>query len=70
MLQWAKFGRYSVRNLHKGSRIAIAGQHSKAVTQASLRRAIGIVPQNNILSLTTPLNTTLPAAALVRVGMR
>ena len=40
---------YDVSNPHEGGRITIAGQDIKAVTQASVRQAIGIVPQDTVL---------------------
>jgi len=40
---------YDVSNAAEGGRITIAGQDIKAVTQASVRQAIGIVPQDTVL---------------------
>jgi len=40
---------YDVSNPHEGGRILIAGQDIKQVTQASVRQAIGIVPQDTVL---------------------
>jgi len=40
---------YDVRNPDEGGRIEIAGQDIKTVTQASVRAAIGIVPQDTVL---------------------
>ena len=40
---------YDVTNQKEGGRITIAGQNIKAVTQASVRSAIGIVPQDTVL---------------------
>ena len=40
---------YDVSNPHEGGSITIAGQDIKHVTQASVRRAIGIVPQDTVL---------------------
>lgn len=40
---------YDVSNPHEGGRITIAGQDIRAVTQTSLRQAIGIVPQDAVL---------------------
>src|SRR5690606_36111536 len=40
---------YYVSNYKEGGRITIAGQDIKAVTQVSLRQAIGIVPQDTVL---------------------
>ena len=40
---------YDVSNPEEGGRILIAGQDIKQVTQASLRQAIGIVPQDTVL---------------------
>ena len=40
---------YDVSNQKEGGRITIAGQNIKAVTQASVRSAIGIVPQDTVL---------------------
>ena len=40
---------YDVSNPHEGGRITIAGQDIKHVTQASVRQAIGIVPQDTVL---------------------
>ena len=40
---------YDVSNQTEGGRITIAGQNIKAVTQASVRSAIGIVPQDTVL---------------------
>ncbi|MCF8168252.1 MAG: ABC transporter ATP-binding protein/permease [Rhodoferax sp.] len=40
---------YDVSNPHEGGRIMIAGQDIKRVTQASVRQAIGIVPQDTVL---------------------
>ncbi len=40
---------YDVDPAHQGGRITIDGQDIRAVTQASLRRAIGIVPQDTVL---------------------
>ena len=40
---------YDVSNPQEGGRILIAGQDIKQVTQASLRQAIGIVPQDTVL---------------------
>lgn len=40
---------YDVTNPEEGGRILIAGQDIKQVTQASLRQAIGIVPQDTVL---------------------
>ncbi|ABE45802.1 ABCB family ABC transporter ATP-binding protein/permease [Polaromonas sp. JS666] len=40
---------YDVSNPHEGGRITIAGQDIRHVTQASVRQAIGIVPQDTVL---------------------
>jgi ATP-binding cassette subfamily B protein len=40
---------YDVSNPQDGGRILIAGQDIKKVTQASVRQAIGIVPQDTVL---------------------
>ncbi len=40
---------YDVSNPLEGGRISIAGQDIKQVTQASVRQAIGIVPQDTVL---------------------
>ncbi|WP_382328264.1 ABCB family ABC transporter ATP-binding protein/permease [Hydrogenophaga sp. UC242_50] len=40
---------YDVSNADDGGRITIDGQDIKAVTQASVRQAIGIVPQDTVL---------------------
>ena len=40
---------YDVSNPREGGRILIAGQDIKQVTQASVRQAIGIVPQDTVL---------------------
>jgi ATP-binding cassette subfamily B protein len=40
---------YDVSNTLEGGRILIAGQDIKQVTQASVRQAIGIVPQDTVL---------------------
>ena len=40
---------YDVSNQKEGGRITIAGQNIKTVTQASVRSAIGIVPQDTVL---------------------
>ncbi len=40
---------YDVSNAAQGGRICIDGQDIRAVTQASLRQAIGIVPQDTVL---------------------
>jgi ABC-type transport system involved in Fe-S cluster assembly fused permease/ATPase subunit len=40
---------YDVSNPQQGGRITIAGQDIKSVTQASVRQAIGIVPQDTVL---------------------
>ena len=40
---------YDVTNPEEGGRILIAGQDIRHVTQASLRQAIGIVPQDTVL---------------------
>ena len=40
---------YDVSNADEGGRIRIDGQDIKAVTQASVRQAIGIVPQDTVL---------------------
>ncbi len=40
---------YDVSNPAEGGRITIAGQDIKQVTQASVRQAIGIVPQDTVL---------------------
>jgi ATP-binding cassette subfamily B protein len=40
---------YDVSNPEEGGRITIAGQDIKHVTQASVRQAIGIVPQDTVL---------------------
>lgn len=40
---------YDVSNPHEGGRITIAGQDIRAVTQFSVRQAIGIVPQDTVL---------------------
>jgi ATP-binding cassette subfamily B protein len=40
---------YDVSNPHEGGRITIDGQDIRAVTQDSLRRSIGIVPQDTVL---------------------
>ena len=40
---------YDVSNPQEGGRITIAGQDIKQVTQSSVRRAIGIVPQDTVL---------------------
>jgi ATP-binding cassette, subfamily B, heavy metal transporter len=40
---------YDVSNPEQGGRITIAGQDIKHVTQASVRQAIGIVPQDTVL---------------------
>ena len=40
---------YDVSNPGEGGRILIDGQEIRHVTQASLRRAIGIVPQDTVL---------------------
>jgi ABC-type transport system involved in Fe-S cluster assembly fused permease/ATPase subunit len=40
---------YDVSNPQEGGRILIAGQDIKQVTQASVRQAIGIVPQDTVL---------------------
>ena len=40
---------YDVSNPEEGGRILIAGQDIRRVTQASLRQAIGIVPQDTVL---------------------
>jgi ABC-type transport system involved in Fe-S cluster assembly fused permease/ATPase subunit len=40
---------YDVSNPHEGGRITIGGQDIRRVTQASLRQAIGIVPQDTVL---------------------
>ncbi len=40
---------YDVTNPEEGGRILIAGQDIRNVTQASLRQAIGIVPQDTVL---------------------
>jgi ATP-binding cassette, subfamily B, heavy metal transporter len=40
---------YDVSNPHESGRITIAGQDIKQVTQASVRQAIGIVPQDTVL---------------------
>ncbi len=40
---------YDVSNREAGGRILIAGQDIRAVTQASVRQAIGIVPQDTVL---------------------
>jgi len=40
---------YDVSNADQGGRILIAGQDIKQVTQASVRQAIGIVPQDTVL---------------------
>ncbi len=40
---------YDVSNPDEGGRITIAGQDIKHVTQASVRQAIGIVPQDTVL---------------------
>ena len=40
---------YDVSNPQEGGRISIAGQDIKHVTQASVRQAIGIVPQDTVL---------------------
>ena len=40
---------YDVSNQKEGGRITISGQNIKAVTQASVRSAIGIVPQDTVL---------------------
>ncbi|MCW5652980.1 ABC transporter ATP-binding protein/permease [Hydrogenophaga sp.] len=40
---------YDVSNADEGGRITLDGQDIKAVTQASLRQAIGIVPQDTVL---------------------
>jgi ATP-binding cassette subfamily B protein len=40
---------YDVSNPLEGGRILIAGQDIKQVTQASVRQAIGIVPQDTVL---------------------
>ncbi|MBU7574550.1 MAG: ABC transporter ATP-binding protein/permease [Hydrogenophaga sp.] len=40
---------YDVSNADEGGRITIDGQDIKAVTQASVRQAIGIVPQDTVL---------------------
>ena len=40
---------YDVSNPDEGGRILIAGQDIKQVTQASVRQAIGIVPQDTVL---------------------
>lgn len=40
---------YDVSNAGEGGRITIDGQDIKAVTQASVRQAIGIVPQDTVL---------------------
>ena len=40
---------YDVSNPEEGGRITIAGQDIKQVTQASVRQAIGIVPQDTVL---------------------
>ncbi len=40
---------YDVTNPEEGGRILIAGQDIRQVTQASLRQAIGIVPQDTVL---------------------
>ena len=40
---------YDVSNPQEGGRITIAGQDIKQVTQASVRQAIGIVPQDTVL---------------------
>ena len=40
---------YDVTNPEEGGRILIAGQDIRRVTQASLRQAIGIVPQDTVL---------------------
>ncbi|MGH8848188.1 MAG: ABCB family ABC transporter ATP-binding protein/permease, partial [Polaromonas sp.] len=40
---------YDVSNPQEGGRITIAGQDIKHVTQASVRQAIGIVPQDTVL---------------------
>lgn len=40
---------YDVSNPEEGGRILIAGQDIRHVTQASLRQAIGIVPQDTVL---------------------
>ena len=40
---------YDVSNSAEGGRITIAGQDIKHVTQASVRQAIGIVPQDTVL---------------------
>ena len=40
---------YDVSNADQGGRIAINGQDIRAVTQSSVRQAIGIVPQDTVL---------------------
>ena len=40
---------YDVSNAEEGGRITLDGQDIKAVTQSSLRQAIGIVPQDTVL---------------------
>ncbi len=40
---------YDVSNAEEGGRISIDGQDIKGVTQASVRQAIGIVPQDTVL---------------------
>jgi ATP-binding cassette subfamily B protein len=40
---------YDVSNRGEGGRVLIAGQDIAAVTQSSVRRAIGIVPQDTVL---------------------
>ena len=40
---------YDVTNSEQGGRITIAGQDIRQVTQASVRQAIGIVPQDTVL---------------------
>ena len=40
---------YDVSNVSEGGRITIAGQDIRAVTQSSVRQAIGIVPQDTVL---------------------
>ena len=40
---------YDVSNPHEGGRITIGGQDITQVTQASVRQAIGIVPQDTVL---------------------
>ncbi len=40
---------YDVSNADEGGRITLDGQDIKAVTQSSLRQAIGIVPQDTVL---------------------